>query len=164
MTTQMTLAAFLDSLRSGRAEWEALLAQIAADRMTQPGVEGDWSIKDIVAHVTWHEREMLGVLRTRALVGSDLWNLPTDERNAAIFEQNKDRALDDVLEESRQIFPRLLELAAGLSAEELNDPRRFSEMPEEWSPWELVASNSYTHYPDHIASIRAWLDLTETRD
>jgi len=160
----MTLAAFLDSLRSGRAEWEALLAQIGADRMTQPGVEGDWSIKDIVAHVTWHEREMLGVLRARALVGSDLWNLPTDERNAAIFEQNKDRALDDVLEESRQIFPQLLELAAGLSAEELNDPRGFSEMPEEWSPWELVASNSYTHYPDHIASIRAWLDRTETRD
>jgi hypothetical protein len=164
MTTQMTLAAFLDSLRSGRAEWEALLAQIGADRMTQPGVEGDWSIKDIVAHVTWHEREMLGVLRARALVGSDLWNLSTDERNAAIFEQNKDRALDDVLEESRQIFPQLLELAAGLSAEELNDPRGFSEMPEEWSPWELVASNSYTHYPDHIASIRAWLDRTETRD
>ena len=164
MDTPMTGAKFLDSLRSGRAEWEALLAQIGADRMTQPGVEGDWSIKDIIAHVTWHEREMVGVLRARALIGSELWNLPTDERNAAIFEQNKDRALDDVLQESRQMFPQLLELAAGLSDEELNDPRRFSEMPEEWTPWELVAGNSYTHYPDHIASIRAWLDRTETRD
>jgi uncharacterized damage-inducible protein DinB len=154
----MTLATFFDSLRSGRAEWDALLAQIGADRMTQPGVEGDWSIKDIIAHITWHEREMLGVLRARALIGSELWSLPTDERNAAIFEQNKDRALDDVLEESRQIFPQLLEVAEGLSDEELNDPRRFAGMPEEWSPWELVASNSYTHYPDHIASIRAWLE------
>src|SRR5262245_37896260 len=121
MDTPMTGAKFLDSLRSGRAEWDALLAQIGAGRMAQPGVEGDWSIKDIIAHVTWHEREMVGVLRERALVGSELWNLPLDQRNAAIFEQNKDRALDDVLEESRQVFPQLLELAAGLSDEELND-------------------------------------------
>jgi hypothetical protein len=161
MEASMTRAIFLDSLRSGRAAWEALLAQIGADRLEQPGVEGDWSIKDIIAHVTWHEREMLGVLRARALVGSDLWNLPLDQRNAAIFEQNKDRALGDVLDESRQIFPRLLELAEGLSDEELNDPRRFSGMPEEWLPWDLVAGNAYAHYPDHIASIRAWLGRTE---
>ena len=164
MDTPMTVAKFLDSLRSGRAEWDALLAQIGAARMTQPGVEGDWSVKDIIAHVTWYEREMLGVLRERALIGSGLWNLPLDQRNATIFEQNKHRALDDVLEESRQVFPQLLELAAGLSDEELNDPRRFSGMPEEWLPWELVAGNSYTHYPDHIASIRAWLDRSDTRD
>src|SRR5688572_18202598 len=144
MDTPMTRAKFLDSLRSGRAAWEALLAQIDADRMTQPGVEGDWSIKDIIAHVTWHEREMLGVLRAHALVGSDLWNLPLDQRNAAIYEQNKDRALDDMLAESRQIFPQLLELAESLTDEELNDPRRFSGMPEEWSPWGLVADNTYT--------------------
>ena len=164
MDTPMTVAKFLDSLRSGRAEWDALVTQIGPDRMTQPGVEGDWSVKDIIAHVTWYEREMLGVLRERALVGSDLWNLPLDQRNATIFEQNKQRALDAVLEESRQVFPQLLELAAGLSDEELNDPHRFSEMPEKWSPWELVASNRYTHYPDHIGSIRAWLNQQEIRE
>jgi hypothetical protein len=157
MDAPMTRATFLDSLRSGHADWEALLAQIDADGMVLPGVEGEWSVKDIIAHVTWHEREMLGVLRTRALVGSELWNLPLDQRNAAIYEQNKNRALNDVLEESQQIFPQLLELSESLTDEELNDPRRFSEMPEEWSPWGLIADNIYTHYADHIVSIRAWL-------
>jgi hypothetical protein len=49
-------------------------------------------------------------------------------------------------------------LRSGLSNEELNDPRRFSGMPENWSPWALVADNTYTHYLDHIVSIRAWLE------
>jgi hypothetical protein len=164
MEAPMTSATFLDSLRSGRAEWDALLEEIGADRMTQPGVEGEWSIKDIIAHVTWHERQMVGVLQARALVGSDLWNLPLDERNAAIFEQNRDRPLNEVLEESRQVYPQLLELAESLSDEELNDPRRFPGMPDEWVPWGLVADNTFTHYPDHIASIRAWLNQHEIRD
>ena len=158
MEAPMTRATFLDSLRGGRAAWEAVLAQISEDDLTRPGVEGDWSIKDIIAHVTWHEREMLGVLRAHALIGSDLWNLPLDERNAAIFQQYKDRALDDVLEESRLIYPQLLELAEALTDEELNDPRRFPGMPEEWSPWGLIADNTYSHYADHIASIRGWLE------
>jgi uncharacterized damage-inducible protein DinB len=164
MDAPMTRETFLESLRGGRSAWGDLLAEIGADRMVEPGVEGDWSVKDIVAHVTWHEREMLGILQARALVGSDLWNLPLDQRNAAIFEQNKNRTLNDVLEESRQISPQLLELAEDLSNEELNDPRRFSGMPEDWSPAGLIADNTFVHYRDHIASIRTWLDRTKSRD
>ena len=52
----MTKAEFLDRLRSGRAEWDALIAQIDEAQMTEPGVVGDWSVKDIIAHVTWSER------------------------------------------------------------------------------------------------------------
>lgn len=32
-------------------QWEALLDQIGAERMEQPGVNGDWSMKDMVAHL-----------------------------------------------------------------------------------------------------------------
>ena len=32
------------------------------------------------------------------------------------------------------------------------------EMPEEWEPWKVIASNSYEHYHQHIPGIRAWLD------
>jgi Mycothiol maleylpyruvate isomerase N-terminal domain len=78
----MNRATFLATLRAGRAEWEALLATIPIDRMTEPGAAGDRSVKDVVAHVTWSEREMIGVARAHALVGSDLWRLSQDERNS----------------------------------------------------------------------------------
>jgi uncharacterized protein (TIGR03083 family) len=160
MAAPTTTAEFCQALRTGRADWDTLLDQIGEERMTQPGAAGDWTIKDIVAHVTWHEREMLGVLRERALVGSDLWNLPLDERNAAIYNQNKDRPLDDVLKESRQVYPQLLELVESLSDEDLNDPSRFSDMPAEWPPRDLVGSNTFEHYADHVAAIRVWLGRT----
>jgi uncharacterized protein (TIGR03083 family) len=154
----MTKAEFLDRLRSGRAEWDTLIGQIDEAQMTEPGVVGDWSVKDIIAHVTWSEREMVGMLRARALVGSDLWTRPQDDRNAAVFEQNRDRPLPDVLAEARAVGQQLIELAEGLSDDELNDASRFADMPPDWLPWRIIVGNTYRHYPEHVEAIRAWQD------
>jgi hypothetical protein len=154
----MTKAEFLEALRTERARWEALLAQVPEARMTKPGVEGEWSVKDIIAHVAWHEREMAGVLRARALVGSDLWQLPLDERNAALFDLHRDHSLQAVLDEARQAYQAFLAEAEKLSYEDLNDPGRYADMPPSWEPWDLLAGNSFTHYPDHYPAIQQWLD------
>ena len=153
----MTKTEFLERLRSGWAKLEGLLAEVGEARMTQPGVAGVWSVKDVIAHVTWFEREMVGVLRAKALVGSEWWGLPQDERNAAVFEQNRGRALADVLAEARAAHQQLVEAVEALSDDDLNDPRRFADMPADWIPWEVVEGNSFGHYPDHISTIRAWL-------
>ncbi len=158
MEEQITKAKFLDTLRTERARWDALLAQIEEARMIQPGVAGEWSVKDIIAHMTWGEREMVGVLQAHALVGSDLWDLPEDDRNAAVFVENRDRSLQDVLTEAPQMFAQLLAAVQALSEEDLADPRRFRDMPTEWVPWQIIAGNSYEHYRQHTPSIRAWLD------
>ena len=154
----MDKAKVLDALRTERAKWDSVLEQVGEERMMQTGVEGDWTVKDIIAHVTWYEREMVQVFRNRALIGSDLWNLPTHERNAAIFEQEHERPLAEVLAESRQAYRELIQAIESLSDEDLNDPQRFAEMPDEWVPWQVLASNSWEHYPDHVATIRAWLE------
>ena len=158
MEEQMNKARFLNALQTERAKWDALLVQVGEERMTQSGVEGDLSIKDVIAHVTWYEREMVEMLGPRRLVGSELWNLPTDERNAAVFQENRGRPLEEVLTESRQVYQELLKQVESLSEEELHDPHRFADMPDEWVPWKVIASNSWEHYPDHVAPIRAWLE------
>lgn len=148
---------FLDKLQSARSQWDDLLALIAHEWMTLPGVAGDWSIKDIIAHISWHELQMLGVLHAHALAGSDLWNLPLDQRNAAIYEQNRGRDLADVLVESEQTFPQLIAAIAQLSDADLNDPARFPGMPSAWQPWDLIAGNTYGHYEEHTPDVQAWL-------
>jgi uncharacterized protein (TIGR03083 family) len=152
----MNKADWLDTLQTERAQWDALLAEVGEARMTRPGVEGEWSVKDVVAHVTWFEREMVGVLRARALVGSDLWNLSHDERHAVIYEQNRDRALSDVLAEARAVFDQLLAGMQSLAEEDLHDPLRFAEMPADWVPW-VIAGNSYEHYRQHAPGLRDWM-------
>ncbi len=153
----MNKQTFITTLLAERAQWDALLAEIGEARMMQPAV-GEWTVKDIIAHTAWYEREMVEVLRARALVGSDLWGAPLEERNAAIFEENRHRPLAEVLAEARQVFAQLLEELQSLSDEDLSDPRRFREMPAEWMPWQVIASNCFEHYPQHIPELRAWLD------
>ncbi len=128
----MDRATFIETLHAGRAEWEALLAEVGEARMLQPGAAGEWSVKDVIAHVTWGEREMVGVMRAHALVGSDLWNLPEDERNAIMIAGQRDRPLHDVLTEERQVYAQFVEQVQALPDEDFTDARRFREMPEQW--------------------------------
>ncbi len=153
----MTKTELFNQLKTARAEWDALIGTIDPKWMAETGVEGPRSAKDIIAHVIWYEREMVGMLNARALVGSDLWELPQDERNAVLLEENRNRSLDDVLTESKQVFEQLLLAVQALSEQAVNDPSRFKDMPTQWVPWQVIAGNTFDHYPVHAASIRMWL-------
>lgn len=153
----MDKATVLKTLTETRTEWETLLAQIDEESMQRPGAAGKWSVKDIIAHVDWCEREIVPVLRTHIFTGSDLWNLPDDESNEIVYQQSKDRPLHDVISQEQQAYADLLEAVQALSDEDLNDPHRFEHMPQEWKPWQLIAGNTFKHYEDHMPSLRAWL-------
>ncbi len=150
----MNKTEFITKIRSARQEWESALAGLDEAQMLQPRTCGDWSIKDVIAHITWYEREMVGVLEAHALIGSDLWNLPLEQRNAAIHAVNKDRPLRDVLAEAKLVSGDLLRLLPTLSEADLSDASRFPGMSAEWLPWEVIASNTFEHYADHLAEIR----------
>lgn len=152
---------FINALKEARAEWEALLALLGEEQMLQPGVAGKWSVKDIIAHVAWGEREMVPVIHTHVLAGSDLWNLSDDQRNEIVYQQNRNRPLQEIMNEEQQAYAALLEAVQTLSDEDLNDPHRFKDMPQEWIPWQLFAGNSFEHYQDHMPSIQEWLSQTQ---
>jgi uncharacterized damage-inducible protein DinB len=157
----MTREEFLAMVHAARADWEATLARIPEERLTEPGLAGGWSAKDTIAHVTWSEREMVGVIRERALVGSPLWALGQDERNAAVYAENRDRPLDEVLAKARAVWAELLPGLESLSDEDLNDPSRFRELAESFPgvlPWQIFAGSTFKHYGEHAADLRAWLD------
>lgn len=153
----MDKGAFLKNLHEARAEWEVLLAEVGEQRMLEPGATGAWSVKDVVAHIMWGEREMIGVCETHALVGSELWEMTDDERNPIMVSWYHNTSLQEVLDEERQIYARLLAEVQKLSDEDLNNPRRFRDMPDEWIPWQMIDGCSAGHYRDHIPLIRAWL-------
>ncbi len=155
----MNKVEFLAALQTQRAEWDVLLDQMDPARMDEPGVEGDYSAKDIIAHVTWYERETLNIIQTHILIGSPHWDLPTqDERNAAIYADIRYIPAAEVLVQSRQVYQQLWAAAQTLTDEDLNDASRFKEMPPDWSPGEVLASNCYEHYQQHFDTLRTWLN------
>ena len=141
-------------IQQARAEWLAFLDGLGEVDWTAPGFCGDWSLKDVTAHLTWHEREIVGVIQSRALVGSPWWNLPLDERNARIYGLLRGRPLEIVRREADEVHRNLLDVLDTLSDEDLYDPSHFAEMPADWRPIDVLASNTYEHYEDHLKDAR----------
>jgi uncharacterized damage-inducible protein DinB len=148
---------FIQTVRSTRAELDSAIAARTDEQLLKPGVSGEMSIKDILAHISWFEREMIGLLHQRALAGSVLWNLPTDERNAKLFQLNRQRSLSDIRQEAEAVFQLLLEELENFEEAALDDPGCFRDMPADWSPRQLLAENTSEHYQHHLADIKSWL-------
>jgi uncharacterized damage-inducible protein DinB len=136
--------------------WEQALQAVPQERLEEQLI-GDWSIKDVAAHITWHEREMIGVLKTRKLSGSEWWNLPTEERNQLIYEHYRNLPLDKVLREHRGIHRELVREIEKLEDADLNDHARFADMLPGRKLWMLLEDNTWTHYLLHTEDL--W-DLT----
>ena len=153
----MTRDEFLAAVRTERARFDAAAERLDAERMVSATLEDGRTAKDILAHVAWYDGQMVGVLRARALVGSELWELSQPERNAIILKENKQRPLDDVLSESRHVFEELSGLMETLEEEELREAGRFAEMPDEWEPIEMFAGNTYEHYAGHLPELEELL-------
>jgi hypothetical protein len=154
----MELEIFLSEFQQANQEWDSLLGQIPLERMTHPGAAGEWSVKDIVAHITWYENEMVVMLRERALAGSPLWQKLLDERNALIHARISYLSTDDVLKEAQQAHAEVWRLVQQLSEDELNYAAYFKDMPPEDHPRQYIVSNTYEHYRDHLPDLRRVID------
>lgn len=155
----MTVAKLAQAVEEGRHAWKALLSQVGESRMEEGGVEGEWSVKDIVAHITWHDREIVKTIQDREVdTGSELWALLTNERNAAIYRENAARPLRDVLDEADAVHGQLMAALQTLSSEDLDDSHRYAGLEDDWSPWKIIAENTYEHYEDHAQTLKAWLE------
>lgn len=148
----------LAELQAENAGYEALLAEIGEDRMEQPGVAGEWSVKDVVAHLAAWRRRTVG--RLAAVARGEPEPAPPwpahlqedDEINAWFHRQDRDRSVKETLAESRRVFEGLAAAVAALPQEALDDPARF--------PWMEGASLSgatlFSHFHDeHEADMRA---------
>jgi uncharacterized protein (TIGR03083 family) len=144
------------AIRDERQRFDEVLARVPRERLAEPGVSHDWSVKDVLAHIAWGLRENVGVARTRVLAGSDLWKLGDDERNAIVFERERARPLDDVLRDHRESFDDFMRALDDLTEEELNDPARIRDMIPGWRPWRILYHPG--HADAHAKDICAWLE------
>jgi hypothetical protein len=55
-----TKEAIIERLHTERRRLEQKLAGLSPEEMTQPGVVGDWSVKDVLAHLADWEQMCLG--------------------------------------------------------------------------------------------------------
>jgi hypothetical protein len=156
---QISKAELITRIRSERQDLETTLAQLNEDQLIQPGVEGEWSVKDIVAHITtWEKRMIRWVNET---ISGEIPEMPSpgmtwddlDRLNRQTYFENRDIPLAKVLAEFHQTFQEALKVVEATSEEHLIDKDQFSW--REGNPlWKMVAANTWWHYKMHNQSIR----------
>lgn len=157
MAETMTRGVLLRQILEAKIEWEAASSLLSPQEQDTLPVAGDWKIKDIYAHLAWHEHQILDFLQAGKFGGSDWWNLRLDERNRLIYEKSRDRPTDAVRQDARDVHEALYTMVETLTDEQLNDPAQWPGMPAEWQPWQVIADNTYLHYRDHSADLKRFI-------
>jgi hypothetical protein len=149
----------IQKIEGARTNFESTLGTLDRAQMTQPGVVGNWSVKDIVAHLTAWERLMVVWLADypRGVpVERPTGDAEFDELNERIYLENKDKPLEEVLREFETAHEMTLQALHGTPEEVLFDTGRYSYrggLPL----WQMVAGNTWWHYSEHGEEIGNWL-------
>lgn len=129
---------------------------LSSEQITQPGVSGHWSIKDILAHVTSWEQQALEHLPTILQGGrppkySTLYG-GIDAFNAQMTARAQKLGLSEVMTEFETTHLRLMEYLQGIPGEQFSSGTRF---------FRRVRLDTYGHYPNHTQAIRDWRERNE---
>lgn len=163
MDTPRDKADLLALVRESWAELGATIDRLGEQEMIQPGVEGEWSVKDLLAHISawealmvqWVGDSLRGDTPDRPAPDEPWEDL--DEVNERLFRERVDRPLEEVLAAFHQTHQQAYQTVAGLSEADLFDPDRFA-----WRRgdplWHLVAGNTWGHYREHQQAIERWID------
>jgi hypothetical protein len=152
----------LRALITTREDFRQAVDGLPDEALLEPGVCGNWSIKDMMAHIMLWESELVKLLweakegrKPTTIHFQNQDSKAIDETNARWYRENKDRPLDIVLEDFEGVRRQTIRRLEGFQNRDLTDPKRFSWLKE--TPlWKWVAGDSFKHEAEHIAEIRAW--------
>jgi hypothetical protein len=144
-------AEILEQMRATHQPLEAVLAQLDTGRMLEPGVNGEWSVKDMLAHITWWEQHLLRRLRSGR---DDLYpegvdaRSATDRANADVFAANRDRPLAEVRADFDASYREVLAVIEAMADDALASD----------DIYEAISWDTFRHYPEHTTMLTAWLE------
>lgn len=139
---------------------ELVEALSEADR-TEPGVNGAWSLKDVLAHLyawhkmffIWYEEGMSGGKAEMPAPGYK-WS-DTPALNEAIYQRHKDEDFAQVLANLKASHTRMMQIVEGHSDEELFTKQRY-KWTGSTSVGSYAISAASSHYQWALDLIKKW--------
>ena len=165
-TGNETKEEMIAQLHADRRQLEEILSRLTTEEMEIEGVQGERSVKDIIAHITAWER--YGIEWIQSVSQGQKPEMPVPETsmdelrknmammNAEIHEKNKNRPLEEILDESRQSFELLVKEIETLSEESLDSIYNYEWAKEPVSGRHVIAWR-YWHYRAHLKYIQDWI-------
>src|SRR5258706_3915146 len=163
--TPVTTGELLRRMQNGWDEFQAYLKTLTPEQLTLPSDAAGWTAKDHIMHLAvWEDgiEALLGGKSRQARMGVDDATWKSDWQadqyfriNDVIFQQHKNKSLDEVLTAFNSIHERMIKTVGALADADLMcpynsyDPQSKSENPVFGS----IVGNTFGHYEEH----RPWI-------
>lgn len=149
MDTQTTR--LLHTIERRFEAFKASYRDLESEQLLVPGVTGEWSIRDLIAHVTWWEEEALKHVPT-VLAGGRPERYSTayggiDAFNALMTRQRAHLTLAEVQAQQTRVHRELVQLVTEIPPDALTGNSRVRRR---------LRLDTYGHYPIHTKQILAW--------
>lgn len=140
------------ALHQNREKLLQVISKLNAEQLNKPGVCGEWSGKDVLAHLLdWQERNIQWIAMVRRgeeahvpAMGFTWKPADVDRLNRVIFETHRCEPLEEILRQLDETNQRFLNQLDSFSEEELKKP---GFMPFTGKKGTLL--NWYKHYVFH---------------
>ena len=135
--------ALLERIEEAWRQLFAALDDIPEERMSDPGVIGEWSLKDLFGHLAFWDDHAVAEIE-RALAGLPREDNVWQEMNEIDHAARRGHALPEqraAMHQAHAALVERLESVAGIEAAPID---------------EAIRVDTYEHYLDHIKDIQTW--------
>jgi hypothetical protein len=155
----MNKEAILKELETSQEDFLDAIEGLSEERLQQPGVVGEWSIKDLLVHLTRWEAELVKLLwqakQGKSPSTAHFSNVAVDEMNERWFQESRPRSLEVALEDFHGVRNQTIRRVEDFNDKELTDPKRYPWLKD--TPlWQWIAGDTFEHEAEHTDQIRTW--------
>jgi hypothetical protein len=141
----------LTRLEKAWREFQESYAGLPDSQMINPGVTGEWSVRDILAHVTTWEQEALKhlptILKGRKPPRYSVTHGGINGFNRIMTEQKRRLTLAEVRQDLENTHRQLTTYIDSVPEEQFRTETPFRHR---------LRLDTYSHYPKHAEAIRKW--------
>jgi hypothetical protein len=158
MNEAMSKSELMAELEQEFVNIERICSGLSEEEMIATGVQGEWSVKDILAHLSAWENHLLDRIgyvmtghepRYPAMASWD----DVHRFNAQVYQENKDRILTAVIIEFRSLYQGVMTVLEALNDDTLNKPYTYDFPNDALTLLQLIRSDTYEHYQEHFIPI-----------
>ncbi len=164
MTKYRSKTELMKAIQVEHHRLDNLLNAIPKEDMLRKGVVGDWSIKDVLAHLTAWERLLLDWYKAGFKGRNPSLPNPVgmskkaiDALNKEIFKQNREVTLADVWKNYRDNYLQVLATLEVIREKDMFMPGRYA-WTGKFTLADYIAGNTCNHYLWAKTKIRTWIN------
>jgi hypothetical protein len=149
----------LDALEDERENFLEAIDGLTDEELEEPSLDGGWSAKDIMIHISAWEAELIKLLwqvkQGQKPSTMHFTQVDVDATNQEWFEAYHNRPMERVLDDFAAVRKQTTKRVDGFSEQELTDPKRYTWLNgRPLAAW--VAGDSFEHDAEHAVQIKTW--------